>query len=1173
MKKAFLYLLGIVLMATSCLDIADVYQRLDTLEQKVAGLEELNSTVSGLSNSVSALRNNVYVKEVTETAEGYVIKFTDNTQAVIRDGVDGEDGQTPTIGVKEEGGELVWTVNGKVVKDESGKPVPATVKTPEFQFDNNKWWYRFGPTDSWKDCGEKTGPEPSIEEDEEYVYINIGDNSIAIPKEVISPAIEEITVSLKPRKNLFIPVGGTADLKDFFEVEPEGALKTSVNFEYAEGAFTIDKKGIVTVTGNTVAVNEANHVAVKIVSKANPEINATINIRACAAPNNEEIECTCTVPEAERIYMFKEGLEDFNALASLGGAGAFNPVNQCLGGLMGAGGLANMYFTTQPFGGISVENGHLHFEYYISSLEKLNPDAGQVELSSSGADQQERNWPTTFLKDAKVGWNEVDLALSESGETSVSQGPFNPDAIKWFRLYIPTSAVHEEAIMVKNVFVYEAAPAVSAINVKLVPRKNLFIPVGKTADLKDFFDVEPAGASKDDVEYSYAEGAFTIDDKGIVTVTGNTVAVNEANHVAVTITSKGKPEVTATINIRACAAPNNEEIECTCTVPEADRIYMFKEGVEDFNALASLGGAGAFNPVNQCIGGLMGAGGNANIYFTTQPFGGISVEHGHLHFEYYVSSLEKLNIDAGQVELTSSGADQQERNWPTSFLKNAKVGWNEVDLALSESGETSVSQGPFNPDAIKWFRLYIPTSAVHEEAIMVKNVFVYEAAPAVSAINVKLVPRKNLFIPVGKTADLKDFFDVEPAGASKDDVEYSYAEGAFTIDDKGIVTVTGNTVAVNEANHVAVTITSKGKPEVTATINIRACAAPNNEEIECTCTVPEADRIYMFKEGVEDFNALASLGGAGAFNPVNQCIGGLMGAGGNANIYFTTQPFGGISVEHGHLHFEYYVSSLEKLNIDAGQVELTSSGADQQERNWPTSFLKNAKVGWNEVDLALSESGETSVSQGPFNPDAIKWFRFFVPTSAVNDEAIMVKNVFVYEEAAPVQITIDGNMDEWAGVKTGLTSAKETPVYMEFKVSNDDNNIYFYSKRDKNSAIWGGGAYIYYEIDADNNPATGVDKENEHGLETWLYFKPFGGSADSPAIATAWSGEASSSDIPTAFQFKGKISDGFVEVEASLPLNVAGVTKGSTIRVFSWSNKSGDDFRGKPSEGLLYNVK
>ena len=904
MKKAFLYLLGIVLMATSCLDIADVYQRLDTLEQKVAALEGLNTTVSGLSNSIEALRNNVYVKEVTETAEGYVIKFTDNTQAVIRDGVDGEDGQTPTIGVKEEGGELVWTVNGQVVKDESGKAVPATVKVPEFQFDNNKWWYRFGPTDSWKDCGEKTGPEPSIEEDEEYVYINIGDNSIAIPKEVISPGIEAINVKLVPRKNLFIPVGGTADLKDFFEVEPEGALKTSVNFEYAEGAFTIDKKGIVTVTGNT-------------------------------AP--------------------------------------------------------------------------------------LSPEA--------------------------------------TG---------NPDAT-------------------------------------LLP---------------------------------------------------------------VTITSKANPEVSATINIRTCPAPSNEEIECSCTVPEADRIYMFKEGVEDFNALASLGGAGCFSPVNQCIGGLMGAGGLANIYFTTQPFGGITLQNGHLHFEYYVSSLEKLNPDAGQVELTSSGADQQERNWPTTFLKDAKVGWNEVDLALSESGETSVSQGPFNPDAIKWFRLYIPTSAVHEEAIMVKNVFVYEAAPAVSAINVKMVPRKNLFIPVGKTADLKDFFDVEPAGASKDDVEYSYAEGAFTIDDKGIVTVTGNTVAVNEANLVPVTITSKGNPEVTATINIRACAAPNNEEIECTCTVPEAERIYMFKEGLEDFNALASLGGAGAFNPVNQCLGGLMGAGGMANMYFTTQPFGGISIEHGHLHFEYYVSSLEKLNPDAGQVELASDYADKQERNWPTSFLKDAKVGWNEIDLALSESGFTSTAEGnpPFDPTAIKWFRFVVPTSAVHEEAIMVKNVFVYEEAAPVQITIDGDMSDWARVK-GSVNESDGATYLEFKMASDANNIYFYTKRVANSALWNAGGYLYYALDYDNNPATGTgDIWGNSPYECIFVIWPFAGTGDAPAFAEKPLGESmmKPSGSLANYNANGKADASGVELEFSIPRADFPTIPDSEITVYAWGNKSGENMKNFP---------
>ncbi|MBQ3659256.1 MAG: hypothetical protein II963_03765, partial [Bacteroidales bacterium] len=222
----------------------------------------------------------------------------------------------------------------------------------------------------------------------------------------------------------------------------------------------------------------------------------------------------------------------------------------------------------------------------------------------------------------------------------------------------------------------------------------------------------------------------------------------------------------------------------------------------------------------------------------------------------------------------------------------------------------------------------------------------------------------------------------------------------------------------------------------------------------------------------------------------------------------------------------------------------------------------------------FTSSNNPNNAEGPFDITKVCAIRFVCHADTKDKyEVIQIRDLFAYAADAPVQITIDGNMDEWAGVKTGLTSAKETPVYMEFKVSNDDNNIYFYSKRDKNTAIWGGGAYIYYEIDADNNPATGVDKENEYGLETWLYFKPFGGSATEPAIATEFSGDQSSAEVKSNFQFKGKISDNFVEIEASLPLSVAGVTKGSTIRVFSWSNKSGDDFRGKPSEGLLYNVK
>ena len=723
-------------MAVSCMDLKPLYDHVEDLEHRVQALEELKGTVDGIEVTVNALKNNVYVKEVVKTDEGYVIKFTDNTQAVIKNGVDGQDGKTPTIGVKDVDGELFWTVNGELMKDESGDPVPATVKTPEFKFDQNAWWYRFGPTDEWKNCGEKTGPEPSIEEDEEYVYINIGDNSIAIPKEVISPAIEAITLNLGPRKNVFIPVGESADLKDFFEVN-EGASKEDVEYTYAEGAFTIDDKGIVTVTGNTVAVNPDNHVPVTITAKANPEISVTLNIRTCPAPNNEEIECTCTVPEADRKYLYKEGLETFNSLVQLGGAGAFNPVNNCIGSLMGAGGNANIYFKTPDIATpeLTLENGHLHLEFYVSSVEKLNIPGGYIELTSAGLDTKELLWEKEAIEGKlsamKVGWNELDLAFKDGNDHS-GTGNFDPTVVDFIRFSIPTLANHDEAFMVKNVFVYAGTPAVSEITLNLVPRKNVFIPVGESADLKDFFEVNE-GASKEDVEYTYAEGAFTIDDKGIVTVTGNTVAVNPDNHVPVTITAKANPEISVTLNIRTCPAPNNEEIECTCTVPEADRKYLYKEGLETFNSLVQLGGAGAFNPVNNCIGSLMGAGGNANIYFKTPDIATpeLTLENGHLHLEFYVSSVEKLNIPGGYIELTSAGLDTKELLWEKEAIEGKlsamKVGWNELDLAFKDGNDHS-GTGNFDPTVVDFIRFSIPTLANHDEAFMVKNVFVYAAA-------------------------------------------------------------------------------------------------------------------------------------------------------------------------------------------------------------------------------------------------------------------------------------------------------------------------------------------------------------------------------------------------------------------------------------------------------------
>ena len=167
-------------------------------------------------------------------------------------------------------------------------------------------------------------------------------------------------------------------------------------------------------------------------------------------------------------------------------------------------------------------------------------------------------------------------------------------------------------------------------------------------------------------------------------------------------------------------------------------------------------------------------------------------------------------------------------------------------------------------------------------------------------------------------------------------------------------------------------------------------------------------------------------------------------------------------------------------------------------------------------------------------------------------------------QAAPKGITIDGDFSDWAGVTTGVASEAETPVYMEFKATSDGTNLYFYSKRDNRAAIWNNGGYFYYDVDADNNSETGETKDGVPGLESWFYIKPFAGTSDAPAIATAFNGSAMSGTVTSNVTFAGLNSASYVEVEVSIPIGDMKVTKGSTIKVYSWSNKDGYDVQSKP---------
>ncbi|MCM1176430.1 MAG: DUF4988 domain-containing protein [Clostridium sp.] len=191
MKK---FLLPMLAAAMVCSCTKAIEERVDALENRVAELEsKVNDNASAIEKLALAAKNAVTVTSVAKTENGYTITFSDNTVAVITDGVDGKD--APVVGVKEIDGVLYWTVGGELIKD-NGQNIPVTGKdgedgangqdgnTPQFKIDNGVWMVSFDGT-SWTEVP-VTGtaaPELKIEEtDSEYVF-TLGETVITLMKE------------------------------------------------------------------------------------------------------------------------------------------------------------------------------------------------------------------------------------------------------------------------------------------------------------------------------------------------------------------------------------------------------------------------------------------------------------------------------------------------------------------------------------------------------------------------------------------------------------------------------------------------------------------------------------------------------------------------------------------------------------------------------------------------------------------------------------------------------------------------------------------------------------------------------------------------------------------------------------------------------------------------------
>lgn len=176
--------LAILLLAAGCnkYDDSELRGKISSLESRVAELESLKTTVSGIQTSVSNLQKNLFVTSVKQEAGSVTLLFSDGSSAVISNG---KDGATPQIGIKLDGGVYYWTINGEVVKDAAGKPIPvAGENAPQFRVNaGGDLEYSVDGT-TWKPVA-AAGIDIQVSQTETTVTVTFADgSSITLPKEV-----------------------------------------------------------------------------------------------------------------------------------------------------------------------------------------------------------------------------------------------------------------------------------------------------------------------------------------------------------------------------------------------------------------------------------------------------------------------------------------------------------------------------------------------------------------------------------------------------------------------------------------------------------------------------------------------------------------------------------------------------------------------------------------------------------------------------------------------------------------------------------------------------------------------------------------------------------------------------------------------------------------------------
>lgn len=215
--------------------VNEIDNRVETLEKKVAGI---NEDISSVRTVVNALNSGKYITNVEQTENGYRITFSDNTLIELKNGTNSSD--NTVIGVKaDEDGRYYWTRTGngtaEWLLDDDGNKIPVTGEngkegvTPIIGIDDDGYWTvdtGNGPEHILDSNGKPIAATPAdgsslftgLQEDDDSVTLTMANGTtITLPK--LSP----LSVAFADGDNQTVKIG-----------ETEEFALTSVNLDYCK---------------------------------------------------------------------------------------------------------------------------------------------------------------------------------------------------------------------------------------------------------------------------------------------------------------------------------------------------------------------------------------------------------------------------------------------------------------------------------------------------------------------------------------------------------------------------------------------------------------------------------------------------------------------------------------------------------------------------------------------------------------------------------------------------------------------------------------------------------------------------------------------------------------------------------------------------------------------------